>query len=108
MIEYYKNLVTLSHPHPFPLAPGHPAPPGRDGVAWGQRGFTPSPPKTGERVGGCAGVSVGMPTACATAVQCSGQRALQGRGMLTAGFLVNRKLSIEKSNAFVVVQVTDS
>ncbi len=82
MIEYYKNLVTLSHPHPFPLAPGHPAPPGRDGVAWGQRGFTPSPPKTGVRVG--------------------------VRGMLTAGFLVNRKLSIEKSNAFVVVQVTDS
>jgi hypothetical protein len=37
----------------------------------------------GQRVWGCAGDSVDMPTACATAVQCSRQRALQGRGMLT-------------------------
>src|SRR5450759_5237567 len=37
-------------------------------------------PACGERARGCAGISVGMPTACATAVQCSGQRALQGRG----------------------------
>src|SRR5450759_3248466 len=47
------------------------------------RGTTPSPPILGERAGGVAGVSVGMPTACEAAVRCSGLRALQVRGCLT-------------------------
>jgi hypothetical protein len=68
MIEYYKNLMALSHPHHFPLPPGR------------ERGFTPSPPETGERVG--------------------------VRGMLPTGCLVDRKLSLEKKVA-LVVQVID-
>ncbi len=59
-------------------------------------GITPSPPETGERVGGVAGVSVGLPTACEAAVRCSGLRALQVRGMLTTGDVVDGKLLIEK------------
>jgi hypothetical protein len=66
MIEYYKYLVTLSHPHPVPLPPRRAR--GHSFTQAGERLF-PRP-------------------AC--------EERARVRGMLTTGCLVDRKLSIEK------------